>query len=160
MSKLKAIFAAGRVRRWHTNADLSLTSDYIDGHSGRVARICLALWPDDLKLVAQALMHDDGESATADLPSPLKRSMPADVADWLVKVEAQAMADIWGDAYPKATGENFSRLKFADRLDAYQWAIHHKPELADRDDWLTAKVRLFVQAEALGVVVEFMEARL
>jgi 5'-deoxynucleotidase YfbR-like HD superfamily hydrolase len=160
MSKLKAIFAAGRVRRWHTNADLSLTSDYIDGHSGRVARICLALWPQEFELACHALIHDDGESATADLPSPLKRSMPADVADWLVRVEAQAMADIWGEAYPKATGENFNRLKFADRLDAYQWAIHHKPELADRDDWLTAKVRLFVQAEALGVVVEFMEARL
>jgi hypothetical protein len=84
--------------------------------------------------------------------------MPADVADWLVKVEAQAMADVWGDACPKATGENFNRLKFADSLDAYQWAIHHKPDLAGRDYWRTEKARLFVQAEALGVVTEFMEA--
>ena len=157
MSKLKAIFAAGRVRRWHTNADLSWTSDYIDGHSGRVARICLALWPDELELVAQALMHDDGEHATADNASPFKQSMPENVADWYVMAENAGREQIWGDTR-NANSWSFNRLKFADRLDAYQWAMHHKPELADRDDWRTAKARLFVQAEVLGVVVEFMEA--
>jgi hypothetical protein len=84
--------------------------------------------------------------------------MPDEMVDWLVQAEAEAIANIWGVLYPGPKGENYNRLKFADRFDAYQWAIHHKPDLAVCDDWFVAKARLFVQAEVLGVVVEFMEA--
>jgi hypothetical protein len=31
------------------------------------------------------------------------------------------------------------RLKYLDRLDAYMWAEHHRPELMDRPDWLGAR---------------------
>ena len=42
-------------------------------------------------------------------------------------------------------------LKFADRLDAYMWAQHHRPWIMGRDGWPEARSALEAMAEDLGV---------
>ena len=51
------------------------------------------------------------------------------------------------------TPDEYERLRFADRLDAYMWAKHHAPHVLDGDGWPECRHRLFVQAEARGVAV-------
>jgi len=146
---LRRIFRAGFVRRWHTNPDLAHTCDRIDGHSARVARIIIALHPDpSLALVKAALIHDDGESVTGDVPMTAKRGRLKTELD---ATEGAAARDLWGDALPMLSGDDHAWLRFADRLDAYMWAEHHAHHVLDRDGWPEARVWLENAADRLGV---------
>jgi len=145
---LRRVFRAGFVRRWHTNPDLAHTCDRIDGHSARVARIILALHPDpSLVLVTAALIHDDGESVTGDVPMTAKRGR---LKTELNAAEGAALRGLWGDG-PMLCGDDHAWLQFADRLDAYMWAAHHAPHVLDRDGWPEARVWLEDAADRLGV---------
>lgn len=131
---LHDIFRAGRVRRWHTNPDLAHTSDPIDGHSGRVVRIILALHPDpSVDLIRAAASHDDGEIAIGDVRAPAKDAHP-ELAKWLEEQELAARTSIWGDD-PDLSIVDMLWLRFADRLDAYMWARTFAPAALSGDGW-------------------------
>lgn len=142
---MNAQFRASFTRRWHTNPDLAQTVDTLAGHGGRVARIILKLWPDsNMALLQWALVHDDGESVTGDIPFPAK------VGD--SEAEREALASIWPDLPPLSVGDQL-RLIFADRLDAYMWAKHHAPHALDGDGWPACRAWLVQHAQALVVDV-------
>ena len=144
---LNTQFRASFVRRWNTNPDLAQTVDTLAGHGGRVARIILNLWPDASRaLLHWALVHDDGESVVGDVPSTAKG------ATVIHEQERAALDRIW-PVLPELTPDEYERLKFADRLDAYMWAKHHAPHTLEGDGWPECRKWLFVQAEALGVAV-------
>lgn len=155
MADLLAIFRAGFVQRWHTHPDLSHTNDRIDGHSARVARIILALNPDpSLALIRSALIHDDGESVVGDMPHGGKAGR---LGAEYTHAEGTAMRQLWG-ATPKLPGDDLLWLQFADRLDAYMWAMHHAPKLIKRAEWQDALDDLFSMARDLGVELDFRKA--
>jgi len=152
MTKIDKIFRAGFVRRWHQNPDLCHTADPVDGHSGRVARLILALHPNpSMGLLRAALVHDDGEHATGDMSGPAKRANPQ-MSEMLDRMERAARIDLWGSDF-ELWQEEHVWLKFADRLDAYMWAKHHAPHITDSDDWPECRRWLFATAEDLGVSV-------
>ena len=144
---LNTQFRASLVRRWHTNPDLAQTVDTLAGHGGRVARIILNLWPDaSAALLQWALVHDDGESVVGDVPAPAKG------ATVIHEQERAALDRIW-PGLPELTPDEYERLRFADRLDAWMWAKHHAPHVQDSDGWPGCRRWLVEQAEALGVAV-------
>jgi len=152
---LKAIFRAGCVLRWHTNPDLATTGDRIDGHSARVARILIALHPSpSVSLLCHALIHDDGESAVGDVPAPAKDSTPG-LAEWLEVAEEVERRRLWSgaagmDGSAGLTDSERMWLRFADRLDAFQWAAHHAPCALNGDGWPHARDWLVETAIVLG----------
>jgi hypothetical protein len=146
---------AGRVRRWHTNPHLSWTSDYNDGHQGRVATLILLLHPaPTLEIISAALIHDGGEWAVGDVSGTVKARYP-DLAVWLAKIEQEAIEAIFG-AFPDLSPVEAQWLKFADRLDAWIWARHHRAPM-DRDGWPAATCFLYAEACALGVDAEWTD---
>lgn len=156
------LFDAGRVRRWHTNPDLSWTEDYLDGHQGRVARLLLYLHPRPrVALLRAALTHDDGEWAVGDLAQPfkarLRREAPA-MLDYVELIEADAADDLWAGAAAlpgdpaDARFEDADWLKFCDRLDAWMWAARWAPQaVREHPDWIADRIWLFQTAGALGI---------
>jgi len=154
MMDLKAIFRAGCVLRWHTNPDLATTGDRIDGHSARVARILIALHPSpSVTLLCHALIHDDGESAVGDVPAPAKDSTPG-LAEWLEVAEEAERRRLWSgaagpDGGARLTDSDRLWLRFADRLDAFQWAAHHGPSVMNGDGWPEARGWLLATAYTL-----------
>ena len=147
-------FRAGFTRRWHTNPDLAHTNDRIDGHAGRVARIILMMHPSpSLELVRAALIHDDGESLTGDLPGPFKAAMPPEVGRHFDRAESAEIIDIWGRGF-RLTGQEVSWLKFADRLDAFMWCAWHAPHCMNGDGWPECREWLDAMAVKLGVAFD------
>lgn len=154
---LHRAFLSGFVHRWHTNPELARTADRIDGHSGRVARIILHLHPaPSVNLLRAALTHDDGEIAVGDMKAPLKQARP-DIAEALERIEAEAQAEIWG-RWPVLSAEEDRWLQFADRLDAYMWALHHGAQM-HRDGWPKAYDWLWNRAHELGCGPVFLQMR-
>ena len=144
---IDAQFRASFVRRWHTHPELAQTVDTLAGHGGRVARIILKLWPDaSANLLQWALVHDDGESVVGDVPALAKG------ASVIHEQERAALDRIW-PGLPELTPDEYERLRFADRLDAWMWAKHHAPHVQDSDGWPESRRCIFIQAEALGVEV-------
>lgn len=141
-----AAFRAGAIRRWHTNAALAATGDRLDAHAGRVARLILAWHPaPSVALLRAALIHDDGEIGTGDIPGPIKATLPVDVALTLERIEEAARAEIWGED-PEITEDEALWLALADRLDAYLWAHTHGADMGAHD-WREARHLL----NALGI---------
>ena len=72
------------------------------------------------------------------MPAPAKANPK--LASALSDLEAQISEsmDINFDLSPGET----RMLKFADRLDAYWYAMHHKPQLATQEDWIDAAIWL------------------
>lgn len=142
-------FNSGRVRRWHTNPALSWTSDYNDGHQGRVAQYLLMLHPSPtLDLIRAALIHDAGEWAIGDVNALVKARYP-DWQAWIAMIEEDEIEAIFG-TFPDLSPQDARWLKFADRLDAWIWARHHRAPM-DRDGWPAAMRWLHAEACVLGV---------
>jgi len=49
--------------------------------------------------------------------------------------------------------DEYERLRFADRIDAWMWAKHHAPHVLIGDGCPECRRWLFAQAEALGLAV-------
>ena len=148
---LDQILRAGRVRRWHSNPDLSHVDDSVEAHAGRVAKIIAYLWPDaSADLLRMALRHDDGEVATGDVSGEFKRLCP-DMASMLSQLEAVHRVQMWGRD-PVLTDLDAKRLDLADKLDAYLFAARHAPEVMGGDGWPEARDRILAAAYALGVI--------
>ncbi len=132
------------VKRWHANAAMSDTNDPVGYHSGRMAILALKLWPCDWATVAACLAHDLGEYASGDIPYD---------GD---KTTANAVADKWSadnelDWHIDATTTVVKRVKFLDRLDAYLWARHHKPDILQEKAWQSQRDWLVSESKQLGV---------
>ncbi|SHI90710.1 hypothetical protein [Wenxinia saemankumensis] len=152
---LDALWRAGRVRRWHMNADLSWTSDFTDGHAGRVARLVRALDPEcRAELLAAALAHDDGEYVAGDLARPAKDALDEDAAGALERLEADARGALWGvDPVALLTAEERALLRLCDLLDAWMWAkAHLPPHVLDSGAWRADRDRIAALAGELGLV--------
>jgi hypothetical protein len=129
------IFEAGRARRWHRHPVMADHDDRLDAHQGRVARIAKALFPDDHMLISAALEHDDGESATGDVPNPVKQRLPAVAREALDAMEVLAIREIWGRSNSDAPWCDPARLKLCDKLDAIMWVASKEPHLLRETGW-------------------------
>jgi hypothetical protein len=121
-----------------------------------VARIVLALWPDDCaRLVFAALTHDDGESLTGDLPwdfkELLRKTAPPILAE-IDEFEASWVLRIWDFRSEVLGKRDRRRLKLADRLDAYMWAKHKAPSVLAQPSWREAADWIRAEADRLNVL--------
>jgi 5'-deoxynucleotidase YfbR-like HD superfamily hydrolase len=143
MTDLRKTWRATFTRRWHSNPDMCHTVDPVGGHSARVALILLHCWPDASRdLIIAALTHDLAESITGDIPPAAKEMFPA----FITMERCVAASNGWHVALSDA---DETRLKFADRLDAYMWADHHNA--AHGDEWESAWEWLAFASERLGI---------
>lgn len=135
------IWRAGFVRRWHANHDLCHTVDPVDGHEARVAKLVMALWPDDVDIetIWLALTHDDGEHVTGDIPYTFQKP------EELLLAEENAISEMWGEY--QYCGLAIDRVKFCDRLDAYLWAHKYAPHVLAEPDWIAARGRIEADAK-------------
>ncbi len=136
------IYHATMVKRWHANPHMSDTNDPVGYHSGRMAILALKLWPCAWDLVGACLTHDLGEYASGDIPYDGDKTTVNAVADeWSIKNELDYHID-----YPDR------RVKFLDKLDAYLWARHHKPEMVKKNTaWQSQRDWLVSEGKQLGV---------
>lgn len=140
---LKTTWEATATRRWHSNSRLCHTVDPVGLHSARVALIMLALWPDTSReAIVAALMHDLAESVVGDLP-PAGKSMLASAST------AERLIAVQNGWHVPLKDVDATRLRFADRLDAYLWAMHHRAP--DNGDWADAREWLIWSADRLGI---------
>lgn len=113
-----------------------------------MAILALHLWPDaSRELLVACIVHDLGESATGDIPWPAKEASTV-LRGEISAMEAEALAYM-GMPLGISGPINQARLKYLDRLDAYLWAVHHKPKLRKRKKWRKAKAWLDDQAKEL-----------
>lgn len=153
MSRAHRAWRAGFTRRWHSNPDLSDTTDYVAGHQGRVAILVSVLEPDASRaLLLAAITHDQGETAAGDLPAPIKRDM-VNVAAQLDAVERAEIAAQFGDL-PDLTEREKRLLKLCDWLDAWLWAMRFARHLYARADWQAQLTRMKAAAGFLGLYEE------
>ena len=159
MNLIKA-WEATFTRRWHRDAFLAETHDPISAHSGRVALLALMLFPTRHALHRAAILHDMGEAAVGDVSWQVKRDHP-DLREALERIEREAvralgLPDVDLDAHER------DMLELCDRLDAYLWARHHKPEQMADDHWITSRDELRAMAWRCNVgwiLLQMGEAR-
>lgn len=150
---------AGSTRRWHTNPAFCETGDRVDGHSCRVAILILQFSPHaSAELLRAAITHDLGENAVGDMASPVKRKNPELYAA-LEALEADALRSLgFEDPAQVLAYREAALLHLCDGLDAYLWAVTHRPAyVRARDDWRAMFARLQSRADALGVRGKFNE---
>lgn len=146
MTDTTVIFRAGLTHRWHTNPFLASSCDRLDGHQGRVARLCLAIWPDASRdLIIAALTHDDGESVTGDIPAIRAKSQDQNNAEEAERIK------LWQRSLPNLSEEDQERLSFCDKLDAIMWMLHYAPQCKDHYGWPEAINSLNQKAKKLGL---------
>jgi 5'-deoxynucleotidase YfbR-like HD superfamily hydrolase len=102
--------------------------------------LALSIWGGacSRELLIACLCHDLGESAVGDIPWPAKCDRTLKVA--ADRLEEQALSAM-GLAFSLSLTDQ-RRLKYLDRLDAYLWAEHHRPDLMDLHDWVVARIWL------------------
>ena len=153
MSRILAEFRAGRVRRWHTNPWLCHTVDTVADHGARCKHIIKGRYPAaSQELLHMATIHDFGEYVTGDVGGPTKDAHP-ELRAMLERIEKEAREAIFGPD-PELSAIEQRWLKFADRLDPYIWARHHRAPM-DRDGWPAAMCWLYGESCALGVDAEW-----
>lgn len=137
-------------RRWHTNPDMSHTTDFNCSHQGRVALLVLCLFPDaGLDLLRAAITHDQGEAGVGDVAFPVKKKYP-DLAERLDQIETEH-AQSRGLAAVELSEEDMRRLKICDRIDAVLWMLKCNPALADTPQWRSDIQFCRVGCAAFGV---------
>lgn len=141
-------------RRWHHQFDLADTNDPNSGHQHRTALLLLLFWPDISRdaLVA-AVIHDQGEMAAGDLGRGAKRKYP-ELRAMLREIEDE---EIQAQTFPKPglDHEHHERIRFCDMLDAYLWAMKHKPHILRKSDWLAQREEMYNMARHLGVAPQY-----
>lgn len=155
---------AGVVARYHTARILRPES--VAEHSFNVANIvlCLTKGLASKELIAAALTHDMGEYLVGDIPAPVKRKLPPEVAETIEYMEDDAINDLHPDLFRILTEQEERTLKIADRLDGllkcldelkmgnrtiqaigtrYVGYLH---DLTEHDDYLRLEVTEVIQA--------------
>lgn len=150
---------AGSTHRWHTNPAFCASGDRVDGHSCRVAILIMQFMPDaTAELLRAAIVHDLGENAVGDLASPVKRKNP-DLYAAVDGLEGDALRAMGFDIPAHVLGaRDRAVLHLCDGLDAYLWAVTHRPDyVRARADWRAMFARLQSRADALGLRWKFDE---
>lgn len=141
-------------RRWHTNPDMSHTTDFNCAHQGRVALLALCLFPDaGLDLLRAAITHDQGEAGVGDVAFPVKQKHP-EFSKHLDEMEA-AHAEGRGLAPISLSELDTKKLKMCDRMDAVLWVLKCNPALSKTPQWQSDIAFCREQAGALGVLCPF-----
>tara|TARA_R110000744_G_scaffold289502_3_gene400402 strand:- start:3885 stop:4352 length:468 start_codon:yes stop_codon:yes gene_type:complete len=127
--KIYSIWLSGFVRRWHSNPDLAHTSQTNAQHQWGCAVLAIHLFPDNHRLLIDAITHDVGEVGVGDVAGPAKSlysmlKAAVDRAESAKFLELQLIE-------PMKTKE----LTLIDRLEAYLWAERHAPHLMVGDGW-------------------------
>lgn len=148
---------AGFTQRWHIHPNLAETNDRVDGHSNRVAVLVLKFMPDaPVELLRAAVLHDLGEAMVGDISYPVKMANP-DILETTEKLEKFALEEM-GFKYPDLDPGLVKILNLADRVDAYLWALHHKPHVvASNGKWRAHRDKILAQAMELGLNHLFIE---
>lgn len=146
---------ANFVRRWHSNAHMNHTTDYISAHSNRMATLILKLWPDCSKeLLAAVITHDLGERRVGDFPYDFKKKNPS-LAREIGEMESAAREAFMGiDWEAQLTEEEYKKFKLVDRLDSHLFMLLHNPALHPTKPWQDQLEADFDKAEELGVFDE------
>ena len=157
MSGAPAPWLAASTHRWHTNPIFAATRDRVDAHSGRVGILILQFMPDaPAELLRAAIVHDLGENSVGDIASPIKRSNP-DLYAAIEAIEADALAAM-GFAFPDLAPDLAALLHLCDGLDAYLWAVTHRPDhVHARKDWRDMFQRLERRAYLMGFLAKLNE---
>jgi 5'-deoxynucleotidase len=129
--KLAKAYMSGKVRRWHTHANLHQN---VADHAWGVAFIIIKLHPSpSMALIKEALFHDSGEIFTGDVPTPCKKNFPA-FRVLLEEIEADFRKHS-GLPLNDLTQEEQDWLDFADSFEAVLF-IHNASGLTKQDaDW-------------------------
>lgn len=142
-------YHAGFVRRWHTNPKFCATVDPVAYHGGRMAILCLRLFPHCSKqLLAECVCHDLGEYKTGDIP------WGCDNKDNSAEIEARKELGLrFG-----LTEMDQERLKFLDQLDALMWAAHHDlQEVKSNTDWINQLEKVVDYASKNSLDISYLE---
>jgi len=147
--------ALNSVHRWHTNPHLARMAQTNAQHSGSMAALALDLWPDCSRdLLVACILHDAPEYVTGDMPWGAKQDMVLKHAMDGLEREA-AKANGWtfdlGEDWTIEQVEDYARLKFLDRLEAFRFAALHAPHILTGDGWPEAIDWLHAEADRLGV---------
>jgi 5'-deoxynucleotidase YfbR-like HD superfamily hydrolase len=141
---INSIYKSGSVTRWHANPDVPAQT--LADHHGRVAQIILYFFPAaSVNLLYAALHHDCGELIVGDVPSPAKRD--DQLAHFLQLREAIARQEMGIDVID----HHDPRLTFADKLEAYTYAAHTRPDIMGQAEWVRALSDLGEMSDALNV---------
>tara|TARA_R110000782_G_scaffold2628_7_gene9994 strand:+ start:5965 stop:6432 length:468 start_codon:yes stop_codon:yes gene_type:complete len=127
--KIYPIWLSGLVRRWHCNPDLAHTAQSNAQHQWGCAILAIHLFPNNHRLLIDAITHDVGEVGLGDVSGPAKWRDPVLKAT----IEAAESANFLRLELiePMKTDE----LSLIDRLEAYLWAERHAPHTMDGDGW-------------------------
>jgi 5'-deoxynucleotidase YfbR-like HD superfamily hydrolase len=108
--------AAAGVTRFHTARIIH--DETVGEHSFNVCNLLLIMTNGEVSrnLLIAALIHDMGEPAVGDVPSPVKKRMPKDVREELDRLENDAVLEIHPYA-PLLSQAEAAALKLADNLD-------------------------------------------
>jgi 5'-deoxynucleotidase YfbR-like HD superfamily hydrolase len=127
--KIYKIWLSGLVRRWHSNPDVVHTAQTNAQHQWGCAILAIHLFPDNHRLLIDAITHDVAEMGVGDVAGPAKWRDPVLRA----AIEAAESANFLELELiePMKTQE----LSLIDRLEAYLWAERHAPHTMLGDGW-------------------------
>jgi 5'-deoxynucleotidase YfbR-like HD superfamily hydrolase len=127
--KIYKIWLSGLVRRWHSNPDLAHTAQTNAQHQWGCAILAIYLFPDNHRLLIDAITHDVAEVGIGDVAGPAKRGDPAlkAASEW-----AETKNFIHLELIEPAKSQE---IKLIDRLEAYLWAERHAPNTIRGDGW-------------------------
>lgn len=146
---------AGFVRRWHTNVRMNRHTDLNCSHQNRVAILLLKFFPDCTKEELQdALTHDQGEIAFADVPYPVKRDNPElrIHGNHLEETEIERQG-----LYEHIVTGAKQRRAWCDLFDSYLWMLRCEPGLRKRPEWKSQIDQIVREAQEWGIADEVMD---
>lgn len=114
--KLRAARRAGRVLRYHTSG--MVWRENVAEHTFNVMNILMVMTDGQMshRLLEAALLHDQGEYVSGDIPSPVKKLLGPG-ARQISLLEEQGINTIHNKGEPKLTDWEYLLLKVADNLD-------------------------------------------
>lgn len=79
LNRLRILYNAGRVKRFHTNSTLAYhsISTHVYGTICLAVELCAIAGESPTDVILALLYHDAAESMTGDTPAPIKRDVPA-----------------------------------------------------------------------------------
>ena len=139
------IWLSGLVRRWHSNPDVVHTAQTNAQHQWGCAILAIHLFPDNHRLLIDAITHDVAEVGVGDVSSRAKMANP-DLRAAIESAEYDNFVRL-GLREPTKTQE----LSLIDRLEAYLWAERHAPKAMDGDGWPECLEDIKIMARHLRV---------
>lgn len=116
--KIRTARKAGRVMRYHTSE--VLRAEDVAQHTFNMLNLLMIITEGSVSanLMKAALLHDQGEYVTGDIPSPVKKSvLSIDQTFLLTSMEEAAVNFIHKQGTPKLTKWEHGLLKIADNMD-------------------------------------------